>query len=193
MQASDVVVTRRPIELALPLPIVVAGLDLSLTGAAVAVVDPRRWRQSLRRVATARFGRELKGSKETADTVARVDRLIEISHNIVDFLYEHGATHVWLENYSFGMRFNSHQLGEIGGCVKHEIRRRLGIVAAPVSNTTARKLLLGRGAGKGIKLEVERQLAAMGGKFKTNDEGDAFVVANWGLSELGFPALMLAR
>lgn len=178
---------RRP----LPRPRrVVAGLDLSLTGAGVAVIDPVTWGMDLRCVATARYGIKLKGKNDTADHEARVDRLVWVVDRVVDFLAERRVTHVWVENYSFSMQNNAHQLGEMGGCVKRELRKRLGHVAMPVSNSTARKLFLGRGTGKGIKEIVAAKLVEIGWTASV-DEGDAFVVANYGLSELGFPALSI--
>lgn len=175
-----------------PIRVVVAGLDLSLTGAGVAVLDPLVWDLDVDRVQSARFGYKLAGSNATADHEARADRLVAVPDLIVDFLADRSVTHVWVENYSFGMQHAAHQLGEMGGCVKRELRKRLGIVAIPVSNSTARKLFLGRGSGSGIKEAVVDRLADLEWG-RSVDEGDALVVANYGLSELGFPALTVAR
>lgn len=166
---------------------VIAGLDLSLTGAGVAIVDASTWGLDVRRVESWRFGEKLKGSNETADHEARVKRLRWIAGEVAR-VCAHGVTHVFVENYSFGMQHAAHQLGEIGGVVKATLHERLGLVAVPVSNSTARKLFVGRGAGAGIKDYVAAKLREIGWTASV-DEGDAFVVMNYGLSELGFPAL----
>jgi Holliday junction resolvasome RuvABC endonuclease subunit len=170
--------------------VIVAGLDLSLTGTGISVIDARSWECDIACVSSVRIGEKLKGSNADADHEARVRRLVMIANEVVAFLAGEHVTHVFVENYSFAMQHSAHQLGEIGGTVKSTIWRELGIVAKPISNTTARKLFLGRGTGKGIKEEVARRLRELGWR-RSVDEGDAFVIANYGLSELGFPALSI--
>lgn len=174
-----------------PIPPVVAGLDLSLTGTGVAVIRSAVWGLDVKRIFSRRFGEKLKGSNESANYEARVRRLATISNEVVGYLAGHGVTHCFVENYSFSMQHAAHQLGELGGVMKVRIYESLGIVATPVSNSTARKLFLGRGAGKGIKEEVARQLASLGWD-RSGDEGDAAICANYGLSELGLPAISVS-
>ena len=171
-----------------PLRAIVCGLDLSLRGTGVAIVDATTWGLDVTRVRTRRFGEQL---PKTASPDEKADRLDLIVNAVLVEIVARGVTHVFVEDYSYGMAQGAHQLGELGGTIRLCLRRAFGHAPTPVNNSTARRFFLGAGAPrKGIKNHV----AAVGKAMKlpfAGDELDAFVVANYGLSELGFPALSI--
>lgn len=171
----------------------VAGIDLSLTGAAAVIIDVEAfatmdWGAI---VDAGRFGSSL---VRDADPLARVERLRMITDAVTRMLRRWNVADAFVEDYSFGLAQGAHQLGEIGGAVKLAAFAD-GIVLRPVNHSTARKLLLGVGSGKGIKEATHAALRGAGvpDRLRSGDELDAFVIANYGLSELGHPALTLAR
>lgn len=173
---------------------IIVGLDLSLTGAGICVLEPR-WRPGKwDHVHFLTCGESL---TKTATPEQKALRLLGIVSRVRDAitgarrLNPKETLKVYVENYSFGMQYGAHQLGEIGGCVRLTCLQ-LGCVATPVNHSAARKFLLGVGTGKGIKKEVHKQLKLTGAPFKTGDEHDAFVIANWARSENSLPALTLA-
>ena len=170
-----------------PPSVVVAGLDLSLTGAGVAIIRADSWQQRLSHVRTRTFGGTVSAHASTQEQLERLDG---IAVGIVDMLRQWGVTHVFVEGYSFGAFAAREKLGELGGVVKLSIYRALRITPVAVPPATARKLFLGH-ARKGSKLLVAQALKALNAPFK-DDEGDAFVITNYGLADLGLPFMTVA-
>ncbi len=175
----------------------VVGLDLSLRAAGACAI-PVGWDgMSLGRIRMAVFGGELKDPTEHQ----RLERMHGIAKGIAEFcraLTPHGLApvHVFVEQYAFSRgQAHSHLLGECGGIVKYRLWRKLNLVAMPVINTSARKTLLGiipkkdPVTKKAIKAKeiVWKNVRRLGGSACewTNDEVDAFVVANHGIMLLG--------
>jgi hypothetical protein len=173
----------------------VAGIDLSLTGAAIVVIDAVRWADApgdWRAIDyTSRVGYKL---EKKATPQQKAERLDVIATEVIGTLRRFGVENgsAFVEDYSFAAPYGAHQLGEIGGVVRLGAHR-IGCTLRPVNHASARKVLLGVGTGKGIKEATHSALerAGYGEMLRTGDELDAFVVANFGLSELGLPALML--
>jgi Holliday junction resolvasome RuvABC endonuclease subunit len=167
-------------------------LDLSLTGAAACAIRPG-WKGDWSQLATKRVGYPLAKNPRPRETV---DRLDTIARELVDFAELHGVTDAFVEGYAFSMvNSRSHALGEVGGAVKLDFRRRLDLVLHTVAPNTARKLLCGKVPAKktsGVepKRYVQRWLIDLGADFATDDEGDAFVIANYGRREVGLPAMV---
>ena len=168
---------------------VVLGLDLSLRCSA-AVVIPPYWRTGWKSLTTMTVGKELKADATESD---RLDRIVFIMERIGEFALKHGVTHAFVEQYAFSQgTSHAHALGELGGLVK--VRLHLAhIGVATVVASQARKFLFGKMPAKGAKKVAVAQLKTMGAEFDTEDEYDAFVVANYGRSELGMTALALPR
>lgn len=164
----------------------IAGLDLSLSGLG-AVVVPAEWDLSFRRIARASFGQSLP-KKATEREIT--DRLIDLSHDITVWLRRENATHVYVESLPTQRAWHLGPLAELRGVVRTALRRELGLDIVIANQTSVRHLLLG-GLPKGLdrKAAIKEALAANGANFDDHDQRDAFVVANWGMRELGVPHL----
>ncbi len=139
-------------------------------------------------VASETFGLAL--TKE-ATLLEKLLRLRAVARSVVAFIKREKATHVFIEGYSYGLPFGAHGLGELGGTIKLAVLEECEILPSVVPPASARRVLLGKiPKGKG-KNAVALALARAGAAFGTADEGDAFAVANFGLTELGVTALCL--
>ena len=177
----------------------VIGLDLSLTGTGVAIIEPR-WDCTVKSVRTFLVAPKIDDPKSTRDKVLRIDKLAEEIHYAVEAegcrvgetVWSYAEVAVFVEQYAFAMAStnNASQIMELGGVVKRDLYRSFCIVVEPVNSMTARSLFLGKGkVKKGSKLLVEQALKVLGFEGQ-NDEGDALVVANYGVSECGGLAIM---
>jgi len=99
----------------------------------------------------------------------------------------------FVEGYGFSKNNSqASRLMENGGIVKMMLFRECNIILKPVATNTARKLFLGAVPKKDPKLAVQQALFAAGApKVWEENICDAFVCCNYGLSEVGSPALML--
>ena len=169
----------------------VAGLDLSLRCPAVCVI-PEGWKvgdwKTLRceSFPTDPLGYDV-GTPE--GSIERIDYVIEKVRGVVG-----GVERIFVEQYAFSRSSSSTtKLAELGGAIRWAYW-----VADPwrvlrtVTASQARKLLLGKLPQKGAKVAVQAALYANGAPFKNDDECDAYCIANFGLSESGYPHLTLA-
>lgn len=168
----------------------VVGLDLSMRGTAACAL-PLRWDYDLRHVQMLRAGRALGA---TASALERAERIAQISHDIVVFCLNVRAKYVAVEDYAYGMGGqHTTQVHELGGVVKHEVLEMFHFAVEPIVSSSARKLLLqrlpgSRGQKKGFLKEfVVRNVKRLGkiAEDWTDDECDAFVVANAALDRAG--------
>lgn len=122
----------------------------------------------------------------------RLMRIASIAEGITSFCEKMKATAVYVEEYAYS-QVSSHAtgLGEVGGVVKLEIYRRLGIISVPIVASSARKMLLMKCPQRDPKPFVQYNVQRLGGPTKdwTGDEIDAFVVANAGLADIGGMAM----
>lgn len=161
----------------------VCGLDLSLTGAGV-VMLPVDWKDvDWSRCQHFRCGYVL---MKAATAYERAKRLDAIAREIVDFVMSVDTlVSPYVEGYGFQAAFNNGPaLGELGGVVKVEFFRRLDVVPEPVVISQGRKLLLGVN-GKDARKQVLALTTMLKAPFNTQDEADAFAVANVGLQRQG--------
>jgi hypothetical protein len=167
----------------------IIGLDLSARAAA-AVVVADDWDGKWSRVKTLVVGEDLK--RGSTDRL-RALRCGFIAEAIVEFARRHGVTVAYVEGYAFSQHTAAHTIAEVGGCVRLELVRA-GIDVHTAMMQSARKLLLGKlpPRGKAVtgkkvtaKEAVVAALRAAGAAFKTVDEYDAFVCANFGMAERG--------
>lgn len=168
----------------------VIGFDLSLTAAAACAL-PRIWNQDMARARTIVVGYGV-GNDEPESM--RVERLEKICTTLVDFCLANKATAINIEEYAFSSsQSRAHAIGELGGVVKLECKRRLGLTPQPVTASHARKTLLQwlpglRGKPKGyMKRYVVANVQRLGKAVAhwTEDEIDAFVVSNYCLMAQG--------
>lgn len=165
----------------------VMGLDLSLSAAGFVAV-PSDWHGDWSRIARHHVGHSL---PRDATELRRVGRLHQITSEGIMFAKRHGCSAAVFEHYAFGTKFERERLGEVGGAMKLGLVAQAGIVdfeSKPAS--TARKLLMGACPAKDAKAHVREHLLGLGmPRVWTDDEMDAFVMANWWLSEHGGFAL----
>lgn len=166
---------------------VVVGLDLSLTRAAACAV-PVDWDLDWARVKWLTAGAALPKDATPDQAAERVAGIAEAIVAFASAIHFSGATlYLVVEQYGFNMATRAHALAELGGVVKHELRKaRLG-VPHPVVASSARKVLLGKNPqGKGAaKAAVMHFLHLAGAECPNDDAGDAFAVANYKLCEWG--------
>lgn len=170
---------------------VIMGLDLSLTGSGACIV-PAGWTLGdWRQLKTLKVGLKLEQNASPAVAVSRLEVIVE---HLVKFALDHDVTHGFVEGYAYGATFSRpHALGELGGITKYEMWRRVRLPLQSVPAPQARKFLCGtvpqrKTSGIKPKTFVAQFLYGLGARFASEDEGDAFVVANYGLSEVGLPA-----
>jgi hypothetical protein len=164
--------------------VVVAGLDLSLRGSAAVVLGAgwspiSPWRGGFASLRLTEQGK-LEGQ----------ERCAAIVHALCAFVVGEGATHVFVEEHSFSKGLMQHAFAraELVGAVKHSLWSIDHLPSQPVVASAARRLLFGpqhRMTSKEWKRFIEARFAEMGAPAMSEDERDAFVVANAGWVQLG--------
>lgn len=174
----------------------VVGVDLSLRAAAACAI-PCPWDFDMKKVRMVRAGYALKKDATNRD---KIDRGIQIAHDVSVFCVNVKALRVGLEEYAYAAGgANAHQTVECGGMLKADVMNTLDIDVYPVQASSARKILLQKGRLAGDELKkwgdtkkwVEANVRRLGGPALewTHDEIDAFVVANTVLEHAGATAL----
>jgi len=169
----------------------VVGIDLSLRAAA-AVAIPLPWDHDLGKVKTFKAGYAL---TERATSKERVQRIAQLGKEIAGFCLKMRTQRVGIEDYAYSAKSaHQHQTFECGGHLKVEILELLDLEVHTIAASSARKTLLGvvprLGQGQ-TKPWVVRNVKRLGGPTEawTDDECDAFVVANRVLADAGGVAL----
>jgi hypothetical protein len=167
--------------------LIVGGFDLSLTASGMVAV-PEQWCGDWSRIRTGRAGKKL---TKQATTEEQIERLRSIRSRVQAFVREHHVTVAVIEEYAFSATTSgAHSLGELGGVVKVELYD-MGVDVHVVSPARARTLL-GRQPKRDRKVWAQGRLYAAGApKAWSGDELDAFVNANYYLSEHGGHAIIL--
>lgn len=144
---------------------IVAGLDLSLTAAGVAVIDGDV-------VSCYTFGYGLTRAASERD---RIERVIFIVNQVMGVLLKHRARYVGIENYGFAGH-NLTMQADLGGSLKTQIYVGLKTVPIIISCMSVRKYLLGK-ATKDKKIVRKNLLDRGFDQPKNFDEADALAVA----------------
>lgn len=169
----------------------VVGLDLSLrsTGLCALPVD---WDFDLRNVKMGRTGYELRKDSTPKE---RIERLAQIAHDVSVFCVNAKAIRIGQEEYAYGAGGSrALELAESGGAVKVDLLETLGLASYPVQASNARKVLLqhvprlGKGKTKPWVIANVRRLGPIAETW-TEDQCDAFVVANTVLMHAGYTAM----
>ena len=154
-------------------------------------VVPTSWGLDWSNVDVYTYGVALKAD---ATVEEQLDRLSDISQEVLAMVEEYNVDHVFVEEYAFSKGTGrAHALGELGGVVKLDLMRVAKLIPTTVHAVAARSLI-GKFSGKGQKQKCRAVLTEMGMPMSwTEDEGDAFVAANWGLVELGAGGILMER
>lgn len=161
---------------------VVLGLDLSLrqTGACIlpteTINDRSTWQFLI-------CGKSL---EDTATPKERTKRLIETATRLVWFARTYGVTDVFVEDYAYSAsKSRAHSIGELGGTVKSYFLAQLNMPLRPVPASQARSHTFGKLPRKDGKKYAHEIMEKNGLTFNTLDEGDAFIIANFGVMDMG--------
>ena len=166
-------------------PRAVMGLDLSLRGSAMVVLESDWTPGTWKRTRAERF--------TMAGLLAGDERVAAIVEGIHNNIGEVG--HAFVEQHAFSAGLLSHAMAraELVGAVKRELFRQYRITVVPVVASSARKTLFGkqpRMSRKEWKRFIWAQLDEMGAPFEDEDTRDAFVIANAGWMQLGRRGLL---
>lgn len=167
----------------------VVGLDLSLRASAFCAL-PCPWDHDMSRVRVMHVGAAL--TKE-ATPFARISRMALISDALLAFCKEVQARKIYIEDHAFGLAStsNANQTIEMTGGCKLALFNDWGAVAEPIHSSRARKILLQQLPRKGAKEYAQRNVKRLGCVVATwtEDEIDAFVIANAGIMLAGGVAM----
>lgn len=169
-------------------PPVVLGLDLSLRSTGMVAI-PSDWKLDWARVRVAAAGRAL---RDDATVDEQLSRLAEIRDDVVAFARETGATVAYVLGYAYNKAqvSRAHAAGELGGVVKLALAE--ANVEVQVIVESRARTLFGKAPRKDAKIWATQRLVAAGApRSWTQDQLDAVVAANWGVSELGGDALII--
>lgn len=169
---------------------VVLGMDLSLVGFGLCAI-PTTWGYDRGNVRAITLTYPLPRGASTRD---QVERLRVLARDVEKFARQVGATHAWMESYAFSMNTMAHTLGELGGVVRLGLAVNCNLDVKFANQGTARKLVYGQTPPRGMT-QTERKrwllepLERAGLVLEDHNQGDAAVVAMYGLNELGAPCL----
>lgn len=173
---------------------VVLGIDASLTSTGLCAI-PLDWDLRWNRICAHTIKRSLTSAATERE---RIERMQSIAVEIRCFAVEVHATAVWIEDLPSGRAFHIPQLAELRGFIRAELARdlQLRLFVERANQSSIRKLLMGKLPQSDRKKAVAAVLDCMTAEcpiqpFSNGDERDAFVVANWGLSELAAPCIAL--
>lgn len=148
------------------------GLDLALRETGVIILSERG---SLLRNFTLSYPltRKKKSDPPISET-DRIERLINLTNEIVGIAKEYRVRYAAIEGYAYEKRFQAHQIGEIAGNVKVQLWLARKIVVDVIPPKTGRKHFLGYGnAGKEQVEQVVRD--RLGLRVDNDHEADAYV------------------
>jgi len=150
----------------------VAGLDLSLTGTGVIILDESGTTL-------------LRETIKTTPAAPHRGRLVYIADVICDILSHHQPVQIIKEAPAFGATWAVSAIGEVHGAVDYAMEKAKLPTMLAVSPSTLKKFATGRGVGeKGdIKMWV---LDKWGEKFSDNNQSDAYVLARMAGIRAGF-------
>jgi Holliday junction resolvasome RuvABC endonuclease subunit len=119
-----------------------------------------------------------------ASSAQKTERLIYIANEIVGRIKEFRVKHIGIEDYAFNARYHAHQLGEIGGTIKTQVRLACSIYVSPVAIQASRKHVLGYGGSFGSKTDGKKNITKVvrdgyGVDVANDHEADSFVVARY--------------
>lgn len=167
----------------------IVGLDLSLRAPAACAL-PCPWDLDMGAARVMHAGAEL---TKDATPAEHLERMLDIADAIVSFCHEVRAQRVYIEDHAFGLAStaNANKTIEMTGIVKAWVKCKVGIAPEPIHSAKARKILLQQLPRKGAKEYAQRNVKRLGTYVAkwTEDEIDAFVIANAGIMLAGGVAM----
>ena len=151
----------------------ILGLDLSLTGTGVVVIN-----DNAEVIENYTVGEKLPRKARQKD---KIERILDICKKICTTASEHKVKRIGIEGFAFQARGAQNDLGELHGVVKSQIWLSFAIEPEIIPPTSARKKALG--SGKIKKKEVVNALTKLGYKCNDHNQADALVIALAILSE----------
>lgn len=176
----------------------IVGFDFSLSAPA-AVALPLDWKPGVWRRVYAWLGKP-PAPKSGDDRIGQLKRyrfIADWAESVISEIARKERPKIinaWREDYGFNKNnANASKLMESGGITQLAVWEKHALVIPAVTASSARKLFLGENPREDPKIRVQDTLFNKCKAPKTWDENqaDAFVVANWGLSEAGGVALAL--
>jgi len=144
----------------------VAGLDLSLTAAGVAVLNPD---------GTTEYGTFGYSLKKKSSEKERIQRLVYVTNKVMGMLMDRKVEQVGIENYGFASKTLAFS-AELGGNIRVQLWVGMGIMPLIIPCTSVRKFILGKSTPD--KKKVASHLLRSGYPKTSNlDESDALAVA----------------
>jgi hypothetical protein len=167
----------------------VVGLDLSLRASAICAL-PCPWDHDMAAARVMHVGADLTKEATPRD---RLDRMVTIADALLAFCKDVQARRIYIEDHAFGLAStsNANQTIEMTGVVKALLYTEWGIAPEPIHSAKARKILLQQLPRKDVKKFAQRNVKLLGGQVAewTEDEIDAFVIANAGIMLAGGVAM----
>jgi Holliday junction resolvasome RuvABC endonuclease subunit len=151
------------------------GLDLSLRKTGLTVLSEYG---NLLCNATLRYPLTRKRGEPPITEAERIERLINLTNEIVGFAKDYKVRYVALEGYAHNKRFQAHQIGEIAGNVKVQLWLARKILVEVIPPSTGRLHFFGYGGAKKDEIYdiVTEKLGIM---VDNEDEADSYVVARY--------------
>ena len=171
----------------------ILAIDQSPTGLGVFAI-PVGWDLDFRNVLAARFdGGKL---KKDATAMQRISRMAALALRVCEFARQWHVTHIWMESSLSGGAFSIVPQAKLAGAIEITLASEIGIYPETAHISTVRKYLLGKLPRSDAKEIVRQTVWSLDGAkmaLATGDEVDAFVIANWALSELGYAGFCGAK
>ena len=174
---------------------VVMGLDLSLLSPAYVVLLPE-WHpgEPLTHCASSALPSDalaMTNKRLRSDPEWTIRRIAAVADWVMTAARHYHVTNVFVEDYAYSASATAGRtLAELGGAVKIRLYDAELLVMQAVPASAERKALLGhvpskKKTGMDVKAYVRAYASEMGVTFKTDDEVDAFVIANYGRCLIG--------
>lgn len=151
------------------------GLDLALRDTGVTILSEHG---SLLRHFSLSYPLTSKRGEPPISDAEKIERLINLTNEIVGLAKSYKVRHVALEGYAHNKRFQAHQIGEIAGNVKVQLWLARKILVEVVPPSTGRKHLFGYGKIKKDQV-FEILTERLGMTLDNTHEADSYVSARY--------------
>jgi len=152
------------------------GIDLSLQHTGIVILS--EYGSLLRTFSLDYVLARKKKNDPPISEAQKVERLINLTNDVVKLAKDFKVRHVALEGYAYQKANQAHQIGEIGGNVKVHLWLARNILVVPVPPSTGRKHFFDY--GHAAKEDIMKVLTeGLGLDLENDHEADAYVVARY--------------